>query len=84
MVYRWCGRTGQSVLLLCKKLAMPADIMQLTEHLATSSKVSAPCVADLAVDAIFLAAHMLLPRDPSCCCVRVNLEVRRRVPEGQP
>lgn len=40
--------------------------VRLTEHLATSSKVSAPCVADLAVDAIVLAAHMLLSRRPPC------------------
>lgn len=42
----------------------------LTEHLATSSKVKAPCVADRAVvDAMLLAIHMLLPWVASTRCV---------------
>lgn len=53
--------------------AVASKHRKLTEHLATSSKVSAPCVADLAVDAIFLDAHMLLPRERSCR-MRVSVE----------
>lgn len=59
VVYLWLRRVSQSNVL--KVNDHGEYFVELTEHLATRSKVRAPCVADLVdVDAILLAAHMSL------------------------